>query len=101
MGDKTPEELLDELETVTEKLKEAGIYVSKFAGKSLKSIEQRFKDIDKTVKKSDGSFKDTISQLDALKEAIEDDVDGIQTARQKKDNLDKLEKVARQAYNET
>ena len=101
MADKTPEELLDELETVTEKLKEAGIYVNKFAGKSLKSIEQRFKDIDKTVKKSDGSFKDTISQLDALREAIEDDVDGVQTARQKRDNLDKLEKVARQAYNET
>jgi len=101
MADRTPEELLDDLETVTEKLKEAGIYVSKFAGKSLKSIEQRFKDIDKTVKKSDGSFKDTISQLDALKEAIEDDVDGIQSATQKKANLDKLEKIARLAYNET
>lgn len=101
MADKTPEELLDDLENITEQLKEAGIYVGKFASKSLKSIEQRFKDIDKTVKKSDGSFKDTISQLNALKEAIEDDVDGIQTAQQKKANLDKLEKVARQAYTET
>ena len=98
--DKTPEELLDELENITEALKEAGINVGKFAGRSLKSIEQRFKDIDKTVKKSDGSFKNAISQLDALKEAIEDDVSGMQTATQKKSNLDKLEKIARQAYHE-
>jgi hypothetical protein len=101
MADKTPEELLDELENITEALKEAGVNVSKFAGRSLKSIKDRFDAIDKTVKKSDGSFKDAISQLDALKEAIEDDVSVIQTATQKKSNLDKLERIARQAYNET
>lgn len=101
MGDKTPEELLDELENITEALKEAGVNVSKFAGRSLKTIKDRFDAIDKTVKKSDGSFKDAISQLNALKEAIEDDVSGIQTATQKKSNLDKLERIARQAYNET
>jgi hypothetical protein len=101
MADRTIEEMLDEMESITEALKEAGVNVSKFAGRSLKSIKDRFDAIDKTVKKSDGSFKNAISQLDALKEAIEDDVDGIQSAQQKKANLDKLEKVARQAYNET
>jgi len=100
MADRTPEELLDDLENITEALKEAGINVGKFAGRSLKSIKDRFDAIDKTVKKSDGSFKNAISQLDALKEAIEDDVSGMQTATQKKSNLDKLEKIARQAYHE-
>ena len=101
MADKTPEQLMDELENITEQLKAAGVNVGKFASRSLKSIEDRFKDLDKIVKKSGGSYKDAITQLGALKDAIEDDVEGIQTARQKRDNLDNLEKRARQAYNET
>jgi len=56
MADKTPEQLMDELENITEQLKAAGVNVGKFASRSLKSIEDRFKDLDKIVKKSGGSL---------------------------------------------
>jgi hypothetical protein len=103
MADLTPEQqqALEAFENSAEALEKLGVQVNRFSRTSLKSIEQRFKDIDKTVKKSDGSYKDAITQLDALKDAIEDDVDGIQTAKQKRQNLDRLEEIARKAYNET
>jgi hypothetical protein len=99
MADLTPEQqnLLDQLEMLTEAAERAGIQVDKFGRSSVKNIDASFKNLEKQVKKAGGSYKDSIGSLESLKEAIEEmDEAAVKSGAQQK-ALDKLEAVAAKA----
>ena len=100
MADLTPEEienLRQRYEEMGNTLEKAGVQVKKFANKTVKDIDAQFARLDKTVKKSGGSFKDAIHQLDQLAEAIEDSAELQQDVNAKNAALKKLEVKAIEA----
>lgn len=103
MGDLTPEQiaqLVTEFENLRGVLKASGVDVDRFANKSIKNIEDSFQRLEKTVKKSGGSYRDVIGQLSELADAIEDNVEELDTQEKKNEARDRLRVVAEKARNQ-
>ena len=88
----------DALEKIIKTFDKGNSVISKFAFGTVTAIEKQFRNLEKEVKKTGGSYKDTGARLERLQDVIDESTELQRDAMAKQRMQNRLDLMARQAY---